>query len=209
MIATTNPTEILMQEHEVILKALNVLSAMAGSVDRGARVPMADVEGVIDFFRSFTDGCHHAKEEKALFPAMEAAGMPHHVGPVAVMLHEHELGRGYMRAMAESLGALESSAEARRRFVDAVCGYETLLTEHINKENNVLFSMADQMLSADKKREIADAFERHEREELGDGRHEYFHGIVKDLAARYLTEGKGIPLGHGMGHQCCGGGHCS
>jgi hemerythrin-like domain-containing protein len=37
--------------------------------------------------------CHHAKEEKNLFPRMEGRGVARQQGALAVMLVEHERGR--------------------------------------------------------------------------------------------------------------------
>lgn len=42
------------------------------------------------FIKGFTDGCHHAKEEKVLFEAMVKAGVPRVGSPVGAMLAEHE-----------------------------------------------------------------------------------------------------------------------
>ena len=45
---------------------------------------------VIDFSKNFTDVCHHTKEEKSLFPALEKAGLPTNMGPIAMMLMDHQ-----------------------------------------------------------------------------------------------------------------------
>ena len=69
---------------------------------------------MVDFTRNFTDGCHHAKEEKLLFPLLEerdaAAG-----GPVSVTDFERveieETGAGVherYHAMAHELQAAPS-----------------------------------------------------------------------------------------------------
>ncbi|HEY2990524.1 MAG TPA: hemerythrin domain-containing protein, partial [Candidatus Binatia bacterium] len=100
---------------------------------------LADWTKALDFARNFADKCHHLKEEKLLFPALEEHGIPREGGPIGMMLAEHEEGRGYVRAMA---AALESAAQdpigARitlRRKADA---YIRLLREHIQKEDDVL-----------------------------------------------------------------------
>ena len=66
----TEPTEILREEHEVIQHLLHVLAAMAERVDRGESVARTDVDDVLEVVVKFADECHHAKEEKALFPAL-------------------------------------------------------------------------------------------------------------------------------------------
>jgi hemerythrin-like domain-containing protein len=106
------------------------------------------IEDCVDFIRLFADACHHGQEEDLLFPELEARGMPRHAGPLAVMLREHEIGRSYARAMASSLsGARGGEAEAREVLVNAANGYIQLIRAHIGKEDNVLFKMADQMIT--------------------------------------------------------------
>ncbi len=65
----------------------------------------------------FADQCHHGKEEDLLFPAMEAAGIPRESGPIGVMLEEHNIGRQYVRGMAEAVsGYRAGETQAGRAF---------------------------------------------------------------------------------------------
>lgn len=82
------PTDILKEEHVLILEMLRVIEAMCAKMDKGERPDIASLEKMIDFIRNFADKCHHAKEEKLLFPALEKAGIAREGGPVGVMLHE-------------------------------------------------------------------------------------------------------------------------
>ncbi|HEY6103772.1 MAG TPA: hemerythrin domain-containing protein [bacterium] len=77
------------------------------------------------------------KEERCLFPALAKAGVPEAGGPVAVMLEEHDRGRALLRVMES--GAAADRARAAREYVG-------LLREHIDKENGVLFPLADAVL---------------------------------------------------------------
>ncbi len=179
-------TQILMHEHEVIGEGLRLLDAVAARLARGDSVAAADLERLLEFFAGFADGCHHAKEEGILFPALEAAGLPHDHGPVAVMLSEHEEGRrliGTMRRNAAAAG--RGDREAALRFADAAREYVQLLEAHIVKENGVLFPAADGMLTEANDREITAAFDRHEEREMGAGAHQRFHAMLDELAARY------------------------
>jgi hemerythrin-like domain-containing protein len=178
-------TQILVHEHEVITQALTALDAMAGRLAAGQAVPQSDLEALLEFFTVFADGCHHAKEEGILFPALEAAGMPRDGGPIGVMLEEHGEGRRLVVRMRQELGAVAGDAAARRRFADAAREYVAVLEQHIAKENGVLLPGADRMLSEQKDREITAAFERHEELEMGPGVHARFHRLLDELAARY------------------------
>jgi len=131
------PTDVLREEHRVILKALDVLDGARERLSAGERVADAAWHGVLDWLRTFADARHHAKEERVLFPTMLQAGVPAEGGPVQVMLEEHELARSLIAAMAEGPASLRAATADR---------YVRLLRDHIDKENLVLFPLADDVL---------------------------------------------------------------
>ncbi len=90
-------TDILMQEHEVILRVIATLEVEADRLAEGQEVRPGFFLDAADFIKGFADGCHHKKEEGVLFEAMAAAGLPKQTGPIAVMLTEHEQGRAFTR----------------------------------------------------------------------------------------------------------------
>jgi hemerythrin-like domain-containing protein len=178
-------TDILIREHELILRGVAVLERMARRANAGHDVPAGDANSIIEFIRSFADGCHHAKEEGVLFPAMIAAGIPAQGGPVAVMLGEHDQGRAAVKAMAHAVAGFGSDPAASEAFASAAFAYSTLLTNHIFKENNVLFRMADQIIPASKDPELVAAYDEHEAKVTGPGEHERFHAVIAGLEQTY------------------------
>ena len=113
----------------------------------------------VEFFQLFADACHHAKEEDILFPVLEARGIPRADGPIGMMLYEHSLARQYTKVMANSLGALEIGEEsAENRFRAAAREYIELLTNHIYKEDNILFNMGDRVMSDDDRTALCHRF---------------------------------------------------
>jgi len=148
MAPSSTPTEILRDEHNLILKVANHLAGMLAAEKDGVPLDYDTVEKCITFFRLFADACHHSKEEDLLFPGLEAEGMPQDSGPIAVMLYEHEAGRVYVRSMAAAIeGARADDDVAGDQLRDAAYGFITLITAHIGKENNILFNMADGMIT--------------------------------------------------------------
>ncbi len=150
------PTDVLRAEHDVILRALDTLEAAARSLRAGGGPDDAWWKDAVEWLRSFADRNHHAKEEASLFPALVKAGVPNEGGPVGVMLSEHVQGRAFIQAI--EMGAGASRAEAAQRYVQ-------LLRAHIDKENNVLFMMADGILDEQVQRELARQFEAVEVEQ--------------------------------------------
>jgi hemerythrin-like domain-containing protein len=178
-------TQTLKHEHDVILQALAVLDTLATRI-AGNDVPASeDLGGLLEFFTVFADGCHHVKEEKILFPALEAAGLARGRGPVGVLLEQHDQGRRLVGILRRELPALERDAAAGQRFAAAAREYVAMLEQHIAMENEGLFAVADGMLTDDQDREITAAFDRHEEVEMGGDVHRRFHRMLDALAQKY------------------------
>lgn len=183
----TEPSEILQEEHEVIQHLLHVLTAMAERVDRGEAVARADVDDVLEIVVKFADECHHAKEEKALFPALRLASPQEGAALVHRLEGDHEAGRHLVAAMrSESPAAESGDPKARSQFAKDARSYAALLTRHIDAETEQLFPLVERALPAKERAALADEFDRIEREETGAGVHEKYEGTIHRLADRYV-----------------------
>jgi hemerythrin-like domain-containing protein len=181
------PTEDLMHEHKAIIVMLSIMSKIAENIRNQKKPDPEEIEKIIDFLKTFADKCHHGKEETVLFPALVEAGMSNQSGPVAVMLHEHDLGRGFIKNMASSIEAMKTGdISALNQIAKAMEDYVFLLQNHIQKEENILFPMADKLLPAKKQDEIFIAFERIEEDVVGHGVHEQYHAFLNQLKAKYM-----------------------
>jgi hemerythrin-like domain-containing protein len=178
------PTQVLMAEHELILQALDALEARLDRMgDEPSPADREFFEKVVEFLRGFADKCHHGKEEDLLFKKMAARGFPTQGGPIAVMLSEHQAGRAFIRGIAEGAAGIGSDPRAAETIDRNARGYLDLLRNHIAKENQVLFPMADRTLSAEDQRDLALAFGRFETQETGAGVHERMIGLLQELRA--------------------------
>ncbi len=177
------PTEELKSEHRIILKVLDAAMREVDTIARTGTVREDVVLKIIDFVRNFADACHHAKEEKRLFVKMSERGMPLNAGPLAVMLHEHEEGRRLVKAAADALPlASQGDKHALGILKDGLAGYADLLRTHIGKEDNILYPMADTLLTAADQKALTEAFARVEEVETGAGVHEKYHELAEELA---------------------------
>ena len=175
-------TDILMQEHEVILRVIGALEIETDRLAAGQDVRPGFFLDAADFIKGFADGCHHKKEEGVLFKAMWAAGLPRQVGPIAVMLAEHEQGRAFTRGMRDAANRLAAGdGRPAPRWSTMPAGYAALLRQHIQKENGILFPMADQVIPFAQQAQVADDFERVEHEETGEGVHEKYLALAEAL----------------------------
>jgi hemerythrin-like domain-containing protein len=180
------PTDILKDEHLLIVAMLQVIDAACAKMESGEKPDTAHLAAMIDFIRNFADKCHHAKEENLLFPAMEKAGISRDSGPIGVMLAEHVAGRNFVKGMDQALEKIKSGDDAAsEQFIADAQEYVHLLDAHIMKENNVLFMMADERLSDRQQQELLEGFDRVEREEIGAGVHEKYHDLLHRLRDLY------------------------
>ena len=179
-------TQQLRDEHEGVKMMLSILEQVCQQLETAGNLNREDFAGILEFLKVFVDKCHHGKEEELLFPALVAVGVPEE-GPIAVMLHEHEMGRNYVKAMSTGFaGYMAGDISSSEYVLQNAHGYISLLRDHIEKENTVLFVMADSLLSEKRQDELFEGFEKIEEDRIGVGRHEEFHGLLKKLSGIYL-----------------------
>ncbi|MEM4536795.1 MAG: hemerythrin domain-containing protein [Nitrososphaerota archaeon] len=188
LVDVLKPTDILKNEHIEIKKALSILNVIVEKIESSEKVSIEDLEKIINFIRIFADKCHHGKEEKILFPKLEEAGIPRYGGPIGVMLMEHEEGRRYVKNMVENIENLKKGVEtALDIFKDNAVNYVALLENHIWKEDNILFHLADQHISPSKQEELLLIFEEFEEKIIGE-EHEKQLEALRKLEETYLKK---------------------
>lgn len=161
----------LREEHQVILRVLEVLETLLERHRRGEPLEAEALGRCLEFFRLFADACHHAKEEDLLFPVLEDRGIPNEGGPIGVMLHEHRMARSLVARMSDELEALAAGGgggggdggkgggdDGAGRFEAVATDYLDLLRQHIAKEDQVLFPMGDGVMTAEDQQELAARF---------------------------------------------------
>jgi hemerythrin-like domain-containing protein len=90
------------------------------------------------------------------------------LGPIGVMLSEHDSGRQFVRGMSEAAAAYKGGDKpAGKSFAENARGYIDLLGQHINKEDNILYPMADKIFSAEKQSELSEDFKKVDSEQNG------------------------------------------
>jgi len=144
-------TDLLIQEHKLILRALDVLDAMSVSIEKTGTCELADIDRILDFLRSFADAHHQAKEETVLFPALKSAAATHGRS-VDHMVLEHGHERSLVEQMEKDLRLANLSEFVGR--ANLLC---STLRNHIYKEDRILFATADAILTT---REDDEVFER-------------------------------------------------
>jgi len=178
----TSATENLKEEHRVIERMLKILNVACEKLKKDEEVSPEIFKKTIDFIRTFADRCHHEKEEDALFPMIEQHGFPRQGGPIGVMLQEHDRGRMYVRVLAEAVEKYgKGDKTAKQAIIENAMGYAMLLSQHIPKEDEILYPMADKVLEPTEQKELLETFETIEKERIGEGKHHEYINMVMEL----------------------------
>jgi len=177
------PAEQLKEEHEGITLMLRILEKVCAKMEAKGKIDLGHLESIMEFFKIFVDQCHHGKEEELLFPAI----IPMERKLIGFLLREHSQGRGYVRAMGQELTQMKKfEGLAWAEYAAKAQKYIALITQHIQKEDNVLFPMLDGLLGRKKQMELVEGFEDLERKKIGEGIHEEFHELLHELKEIYL-----------------------
>jgi hemerythrin-like domain-containing protein len=148
-------TKNLMNDHVHILRLIGVMEHLTTLENPN----LEHIDDAIDLIKNFADIFHHSKEENMLFPFLGTKGFSANQGPVAVMLSEHMQGRNFVKGMEQSATLIRNGKnDAYAALKDNMKGYSSLLRSHINKENNVLFPMADKVISEEDNQVLMNKF---------------------------------------------------
>jgi hemerythrin-like domain-containing protein len=144
----TDITQTLVDEHRLIIRVLALLEKNAPLTAEGNYCNWQFYLDGIDFIRQYADQFHHAKEEDILFQALIDNGMPKEHSPVAAMLMEHDQGRSFVRAMEAAVHEAQAGrTETCQAIAENALGYAALLRDHISKEDDILYPLAERVIS--------------------------------------------------------------
>ena len=162
---------MLMNEHRLIERALDALERWVTTLNPGSESDdKEELARFVAFIRGFADAYHHGKEEDILFVAMVDHGFPRQVGPIPVMLHEHDLGRSLVSVL-DGLAQQSTtwSEEDHGTLARTVREFSALLRQHIQKEDQILYPMADARLPEPVKEELFRRFQAFEEQQTSSG----------------------------------------
>lgn len=156
MDTSIDPIAALKSDHEAVRAVLNNLggylkkinSVLSDGLRNNLINQLHEITGFIDKDLEI----HFRKEEEALFPVLgNYIGLE--TGPIHVMLIEHKQSRELSAEFKLKINGYPQSIDFKP-IIDIGNSFLRLLSGHIDKEENILFNMADIQLSKDEKHSI-------------------------------------------------------
>src|SRR3989338_7910024 len=131
------PIKRLVDEHALIKRWLALIPGVIEKLDIETKEGADLVLDGIYFIRLYADRFHHAKEEDILFKYFDE-----NLDIIKTMHEDHEAGRAHVKVIIEALEKKDKKA-----VIEHLNGYKDLLTEHIKKEDEILYPWMDRGLS--------------------------------------------------------------
>ena len=179
-------TQAMVDEHKLIKKVIDVLEKAAAKLENNGNIEPEFFDNAADFIRNFADKFHHAKEEDILFKEMIKKGMPERDSPIEVMLIEHDQGRDFVKGMIEANERFRKNRDDRKAIYDIIKnakGYIELLREHIEKEDEILYPLAERMFAKKEKDRIKKEFNDAEEKKGGEETVKKYKKLYKQLGS--------------------------
>ncbi|NJD61957.1 MAG: hypothetical protein FIA93_04465 [Deltaproteobacteria bacterium] len=131
------PLKRLVDEHKLILRFIAMVPEIAGRVDLESGEGREEILAAVDFIRRYADRYHHAKEEDILFACFDPD-----LDILKAMHEDHRQGRACVQGVLDALERGDTDG-----VVENLHGYAGILTEHIKKEDEILYPWMDRNLS--------------------------------------------------------------
>jgi hemerythrin-like domain-containing protein len=179
-ISYSPPVQHLVDEHVLIKRLLSLIPDLIQEVRASGEIhaDMADLmRRALEFIRGYADRFHHMKEEDILFDYTDREA-----DIIRVIGEDHDRARGHVRAAARAIEDGDVLA-----LVASLAAYRELLSEHIKKEDEVLYPYIDRALTTAQVGQIFQRFEEAESALPPDvpGKYEHF---IADLERRFNHE---------------------
>ncbi len=167
----------LVDEHVLIKRLLALVPTITDFVEKSETVDKELILNCVDFIRNYADKFHHMKEEDILFKYVDEQSEI-----IKIMYEDHDTGRNHVRNVVEG-AETGNKAQIKEHFH----GYRDLLTQHIKKEDEILYPWIDRQLSD---QQVGELFQRCSAADasVGEELPRRYENFIIDLEEKFAKE---------------------
>ncbi|HET7734166.1 MAG TPA: hemerythrin domain-containing protein, partial [Paludibacter sp.] len=145
----------------------------------------SDIEDIIVFLDFFVDKSHHSKEE-IFYQELSLQEQARENVPVSVMLYEHVLTRKYMNDIKSCIENCKVGNNfSVELLAESLINYIRLINNHISKEENIIFPLAEQVFSDEQQKKISKQFEKIEENAEVHEFKKHYQELLRKLKRNY------------------------
>jgi hemerythrin-like domain-containing protein len=131
------PMQKLVDEHKLIKRLVAQIPHIIESIDLETEEGRQRVLDGVDFIRNYADSYHHAKEEDLLFKYFDEDAEI-----IKAMHEDHRNARSRVKNIVEGVESRD-----RESVIENLGAYRELLTDHIRKEDDILYPWMDRNIT--------------------------------------------------------------
>jgi hemerythrin-like domain-containing protein len=131
------PMQKLVDEHKLIKRLVAQIPHIIESIDLETEEGRQRVLDGVDFIRNYADSNHHAKEEDLLFKYFDEDAEI-----IKAMHEDHRNARSRVKNIVEGVESGD-----RESVIENLGAYRELLTDHIRKEDDILYPWMDRNIT--------------------------------------------------------------
>jgi len=177
-----NAIEILVEEHHLILKGLDLLTTAAERIVRNQHPPKEFFEKAVGFTFHFTNKFHHYKEEIVMFGMLAQKHQGEIDAEIERLRSQHSTLHDYMNEISCSLDAYSENKESEvRRLHRNLSEYTETLRRHINAEHTIFYPLVMKTLTEEEMLWLNEEFDKFAAKEGPDAITVY-EGLVEEMA---------------------------
>lgn len=179
-----NPTQILTDEHQLIINVLDLLEKARARLEAGEQVPSGFFETTMEFCSGFADRFHHFKEEFLLFGLLSYKKQGALDLAMGALRYQHGRCREGIAGISQALGGYKEKDGMSISFLlENLSVYVSLLKRHIHEEDTLFFPLAEKLLLSDEKLSLLHQFEAEDEQAGGrDAVFEKYRDMAKTLS---------------------------
>ena len=157
-----NAIEILVEEHNLILRGLDLLTTAAEKIVRNQNPPKEFFEKATRFTLDFTNKFHHYKEEIVMFGLLAQKHQGEIDAEIERLRSQHATLHDYMTEISQSLEAYSKNAESEvRRLHRNLSDYIETLRRHIHAEDKIFYPLVEKTLTSNEMLGLTEEFDKY------------------------------------------------
>lgn len=172
------PIKRLVDEHLLIKRWIKLIPLINELILSKPEFDAVLIKNGMNFIRSYADKFHHAKEEDILFKYTDESSEI-----IKTMLEDHATARGYVKQILQAIDGQDKTAISKN-----LSAYGELLTEHIKKEDEILYPWIDKDINVSQVGELFGRFEEADKA-TGKETEKENEAFISQLEAKLINKG--------------------
>ena len=180
------PTENLINEHKKINELLDIMSKIALKIKSKDVFYPNDVEEVVKYLINIIENSHHGKEDDVFYPELISSGIPKETAPLSIINYEHLISVNYLKDISSCVENCKIGNDfSGELLADSLTNYVIAIKNHIQREEEIVFPIANEVFSIEKQNDILQRFEIIEQKYISNSFNDQFDKLLNKFKNKY------------------------